>query len=135
VAIGGSSIFQTLSGGRITSEAGVASSPLAPRFVTYVESLAFAESGLAICNPNSVAVTITLKLRNAAGQVVANASLNLPPLGHTAKFFTDREWFPGYDGFEGTLEVLASGPVSGVALRYDNEQANVFATLPVIVVP
>ena len=51
-----------------------------------------------------------------------------------AKFFT--EFFPsGFGDFEGTLEVLAPAPVSGVAIRFDNESADVFATLPVIVIP
>src|SRR5439155_6425429 len=87
-AIGGSAIFQTFSGGRITSEAGVASSPRAPHFTAYVASLESAESGIAICNPNSIAVTVTLKLRNSAGVVVAQTSINLPPLGHVPRFFT-----------------------------------------------
>ena len=46
------------------------------------------------------------------------------------------QWFPtGFEDFEGTLEVTSTAAVSGVALRYDNERANVFATLPVIVIP
>ncbi len=134
VPIGGSSIFQALLGGKIISEAGVASSPLAPHFTTYVESLGFAASGVAVCNPNAVAVSVTLRLRNSAGEIVASTSVNLPPRGHFAKFFT--EFFPsGFGDFEGTLEVLAPAPVSGVAIRFDNESADVFATLPVIVIP
>lgn len=61
-------------------------------------------------------------------------SFTLPPLGHVAKFFT--QWSPtGYNEFEGTLEVLATSSLSGVVLRYDNFLADVFATLPVIVIP
>ncbi len=134
VALGGSAIFQTVPGARITSEAGVASSPLASHFTTYVESLGFAESGMALCNPNSIAVTITLKLRNSAGEIVATTNFGLPPLGHIPRFFT--QLFPGaFDEFEGTLEVLTTGPVSAVALRYDNQGGTVFATIPVIVIP
>ena len=134
VPIGGSAIFQTLLGGKIVSEAGVASSPLAPHFTAYVESLGFAQSGVAVCNPNAVAVTVTLRLRNSAGEIAASTSLNLPPRGHLARFFT--ELFPGGFGeFQGTLEVLAPAPVSGVAIRFDNDSADVFATLPVIVIP
>lgn len=137
-AVGGSAIFQTVAGERIVSEAGVASSPLAGRFAAYVESLYYAESGLAICNPNQREVTITLNLRDPAGNLAASTSFTLPPRGHTAKFFSGiNQWFPyGFDEFEGLLEVIAAGgPVSAVALRYDNYEANVFATLPVIVIP
>jgi hypothetical protein len=79
-------------------------------------------------------VTVTLNLRDTSGQVAATTTVPLPPLGHVAKFFT--QWFPsGYAEFEGTLEIVSTGAVSAVALRYDNSQQNVFATLPVIVIP
>jgi hypothetical protein len=134
VAIGGSAIFQTLSGTRITSEAGVSASPFGPHFTGYVSSIGDTWSGLAICNPNSTAVAVTLKLRDTSGQIAATTSFNLNPLGHVAQF--SWQWFgSGYSGLEGTLEVVATGSVSAVALRYDNSQHNVFATLPVIVIP
>jgi parallel beta-helix repeat protein len=131
--VGGSAIFQTLASLKITSEAGVSASPLASHLSTYVESIGFAESGLALCNPNTAAAVITLNLRDSAGNVAATTSFNLGPNEHVAKFFT--EWFGGYGEFQGTLEVMATQPVSGVALRYDNELANVFATLPLVVIP
>jgi hypothetical protein len=132
--IGGSAIFQTFSGSRILSEAGVASSPAAARLAVYVDSLGSTESGLAICNPNAIATTVSLRLRSVSGTVVAATTFDLPPMAHTARFFT--EWFPrGFDEFEGTLEVLASDPVSAVALRFDNPGGTVFATLPAIALP
>jgi hypothetical protein len=131
-AVGGAAIFQSWDGDRLTSEAGVASSPPASRFLGYVESLGDAESGLALSNPNPVAVDVRCNLRNASGQIVAAATFSLPPMGHVARFFT--QWFPEKFGeFEGTLEVVATAPVAGVALRYDNAIADVFATLPVMV--
>ncbi len=136
VAIGGSSIFQTVSGGRITAEAGVPSTPLTLHLTTYVESLGLAASGLAICNPNSGEAAVTLILRNSLGRIVATTSFRLPPLGHIASFFSGPgQWFPtGFDQFQGTLEVIANGPVGATALRYDNFNANVFATLPVAII-
>jgi hypothetical protein len=132
--VGGSSIFQTADKGIITSEAGVAASPLATHFTTYVESLGATQSGLAISNPVTSEAVVTLNLRDADGAVVATTKLKLPALGHVAKFFW--QWFPlGFDEFSGTLEVVASSWVSGVALRYDNTEANVFATLPVVIIP
>lgn len=136
--IGGSAIFQTVAGGRITSEAGVASSPLANHFTTYVDSLGDAQSGLAFCNPSSGQVMITLKLRDTKGNIVATKQFWLLPNAHVASFFSGPDqWFPtGLDDFEGTLEVLASGgSVSAVAVRYDNVGGTVFATLPVVILP
>jgi len=50
-----------------------------------------------------------------------------------AKFFT--QWFPAVRRIRKDAGVQASAPVSGVALRYDNLEADVFATLPVVVIP
>jgi hypothetical protein len=134
VAIGGSAIFQTLSGTTITSEAGVSSSPFGPHFTGYVSSIEDTWSGLAICNPNSTAVTVTLKLRDSSGLTAASTSFDLSPMGHAARF--SWQWFgSGFTGLEGTLEIVATGSVSAVALRYDNSRHNVFATLPVFAVP
>ena len=130
----GSAIFQTRYQDRILSEAGVAASTLTTRFVSYMESLGSTYSGVAICNPNAFGATMTLNLRTPAGALAATTSLLLPPWGHTAKFFT--EWFPaGFDEFSGTLEVISTAPVGAVAMRYDNPQMNVFATLPVVNIP
>ncbi len=80
-------------------------------------------------------MNVTLNLRDTSGQIVASVVKTLAPLAHVAQYFT--EMFPtGFDEFEGTLEIVsASGPVSGVALRYDNPGGTVFATAPVIVIP
>ena len=133
-AIFGSSIFQLRAGNRILAEAGVSSSPLAPHFMAYVESLGSAESGVAICKPNNIPVTLTLRLRrDAAGQIAATTTLDLPAGGHLARFFS--QWFPhGFGEFEGSLDVTSTAPVSAVAVRYDNPQMNVFATLPVVAI-
>jgi hypothetical protein len=99
-----------------------------------VESLGAAESGIAICNPDGSAVSVTLNLRRGTGEISATTAIELPAGGHIARFFT--EWFPrGFAEFAGTLEVIASLPVSSIAMRYDNPQRNVFATLPVVILP
>jgi hypothetical protein len=136
VPILGSSIFQIRSGNQIRSEAGVASSALTDHFTTYVESTGSTWSGVAICNPNGAAVSLTLNLRRSNGEIYATATETLPAEGHIAKFFTypsNPPWFADVQDFEGTLEIIATEPVSAVALRYDNPQHNVFATLPVVI--
>jgi len=130
----GSAIFQTRYQDRIISEAGVADAPLSTHLISPMESLGSTHSGIAICNPNAVGVTITLNLRSPSGALAATASFDLPPLGHAARFFT--RWFPaGFEEFTGTLEVISPAPVSAVAMRYDNPLMNVFATLPVAIIP
>jgi uncharacterized delta-60 repeat protein len=133
----GSSIFQIRTSGRIISEAGVGTSPLTQHFVTYVENVNSAWSGLAICNPNDMPATLTLNLRRSTGGIFATATEVLPAGGHLAKFFTyptPSPWFSFTGEFEGVLEVIASQPVSAVALRYDNLEHDVFATLPVVII-
>jgi len=132
----GSSIFQTRSGGRIVSEAGVGTSPQTQHLVTYVENIHSAWSGLAICNPSVMTATLTLNLRRSTGEIFATTTDELPPGGHLAKFFTlptSPPWFTLTGDFEGILEVIATQPVSAVALRYDNPEHDVFATLPVVI--
>jgi hypothetical protein len=135
--IGGAAIFQTQGGGRITSEAGVADSPLSNHFTSWVSSLGETMSGVAICNPNNSQATITLVLKDTIGNVAISRQLFLPPNGHVASFFSGAgQWFPtGFDEFEGTLEVLSDLPVSAVGMRYDNPGLTVFGTIPVIIVP
>jgi len=134
VAIGGSAIIQTRQDMRIVSEAAIASFVPAAHFVTYVESLGYTQSGLAISNPNAKSSRVTVNLHDSAGFLKATTSFELPPLGHIARFFSGTgEWFPdGFDQFEGLLEVISTEPVCGAALRYENYAANIFATLPVI---
>ncbi|MBI4472717.1 MAG: NHL repeat-containing protein [Acidobacteria bacterium] len=132
--IGGSAIFQTVTDARIASEAGVSASSAATRFAAYVDTLGFADSGVALSNPDNSNVNVTLNLRNPAGQLVASTTRTLPAMGHLARMVT--QLFPsGFDEFEGTLEVLASGgPVTGVALRYDNPGGTIFSTTPIVVI-
>jgi hypothetical protein len=131
--LGGSAIVQTTDGERMTSEAGVAASPLSIHFSVYVESLGSTESGLAICNPTATPVTVTLRLRDSLGLNAGSTVFTLLPFEHAARFLA--QWFPDSEEFQGTLEIVATAPVSAVALRFDNPQHNVFATLPVLVAP
>ncbi len=132
--VGGAALLQLLDASQIQSEAAVASSLAATRFSLQVDSSGFAASGVALCNPGEATVVVRARLWNEAGRVVGAASFPLWPGGHIARFFT--EWFPeGFAGFEGVLEISASTPIAAIALRYDNEAADVFSTIPVILMP
>ncbi len=132
--VGGAALLQLLDDSQIQSEAGIASSPPVTRFSLQADSRGFAASGVALCNPAGATVVIKTRLWDQAGHVVGAASFPLRPGGHIARFFT--EWFPeGFAGFEGTLDISASSPIAAMALRYDNEPADVFSAIPVIVMP
>ena len=97
-------------------------------------------SGLALYNPQSTTLSLTLTLRKAggvpfvgdpeAGEIVAAVELMLPGHGHLARFIN--ELFPGVDtdDFEGTLVVeAASGRVVATVLQLGG--AGEFLSLPV----
>ncbi len=128
----GALVFQTIGGARILAEAGVAHSPLTQHFITYVETLGYAQSGVAISNPNDSDTTLSMSLRWPTGEIAATTEVSIPARGHLSRYFT--QWFPkGFGEFGGTMEVTASAPVSAVALRCDNPLQDVFATLPVVI--
>ena len=133
VPIEGAAVIQRIQGPAIFSEAGMVPVSPAERFLSYIDSKGSADSGVAICNPNSEAVRLNLRLRNPEGEIVAVTSRVLSRRGQLSGFFT--EWFPfGFREFEGTLDVSSLAPVAAVALRFDNPLLDVFAALPVVVI-
>jgi hypothetical protein len=132
-AVGGSALFQAVSGSRVVSEAGVSSSPPAVHLMNYVEATGYTRTGVALCNPNQSVTTVTLNVRDSAGMVLDTARFELPPFAHVARFLSD--WIPAARGFVGTIEIVATGGVAGISVRYDNADAGVFATQPMTVIP
>ncbi|MDA2929648.1 beta-propeller fold lactonase family protein [Acidobacteria bacterium AH-259-O06] len=114
--------------------AGVGSVDRMARFLVPIESDASrqVQTGVALANPISSSVEITLTLRDADGVPVPNgsASVTLSAHGQLAQF--PEEIFAGkeidFSNFRGTLEVRASMPVVGTAIRVSPGE---FATLPV----
>ena len=112
--------------------AGVGGVEAMARFLVPIESDAVGQiqTGVALANPNSSPLEVTLTLRDGEGELVAggSASLNLAAQGQLARF--PEEIFQGIDfsSFRGTLEVSASEPVVGMAIRVIPGE---FATLPV----
>lgn len=89
-------------------------------------------TGLAIYNPNAVAVTANLRLRSN-GQDVDQATIqDLPPFGHRARFI--EEFFDGVDtsNFSGSIIVQSEGDfeLTAVAIELGNDPGE-FTTLPV----
>ncbi|MBM3817988.1 MAG: hypothetical protein FJW14_03055 [Acidimicrobiia bacterium] len=125
-------VLQSMTDGAIRSEAAVWAASPAIRLRVYVSNAASTESGIAINNPNDSSVATTILLRDASGQVVASTAPTLPARGYLAQFV--RQLFPGFEEFEGTIDVETNGgPLGALGLRYEN--ATVFTTYPAAVVP
>lgn len=92
-------------------------------------------TGVALHNPGPTPIRLRLTLRSALGVPLANGTtlLDLPALGHTARFINELFDNAGLAGFEGTLgvEVLGQGEVAATALELGGA-AGQFTTLPVV---
>lgn len=117
--------------------AGVRSVEASTRFIIPIESdlAQDVRTGVAISNPSSSPVVVTLTLRDSRGVVVPNGTITitLPPHGQTSKlvdeFFANRGI--NFSNFKGSLEVSASSPVGGMAIHLSPGE---FATLPITLV-
>ncbi len=114
--------------------AGVGSVEPAGRLLVPIESSTSVgvRTGVALANPTTSIVDIMLTLRGDDGEPVpgGSTSVPLPPHGQIAQF--PEEIFLGenidFRDFRGTLEVSASVPIAGMAIRVSPGE---FATLPV----
>ncbi|MDA2931185.1 hypothetical protein MYX84_14785, partial [Acidobacteria bacterium AH-259-O06] len=118
-----------------TGIAGVGKSqPLSGFIIPVRRKLGGINTGIAIHNTESQAVTLNLTLRDPQGQEVANGAKtieNLPAGGHLAQFIDELFLTAETDDFEGTLVVqVTGGKVAATALELGTE-AGQFTTLPV----
>ncbi|MBI4481470.1 MAG: dienelactone hydrolase family protein [Acidobacteria bacterium] len=115
--------------------AGVGESQPLSGFVTPVRRKSGGiNTGVALRNTESTALTLKLTLRNRQGQAVANGTRtieNFPAGGHVAKFIN--ELFPdaATDDFEGTLVVQATGGKVGASSLELGPSPGQFTALPV----
>ncbi|RPI28606.1 MAG: hypothetical protein EHM61_04525 [Acidobacteria bacterium] len=125
-AVGGTILFSTASG-----VSGVGATPALQRLVVPIESDASKGISTGIALSSETAVDMTVRLRDDGGILVPNQSvkITLPAKGQTAKFPSEIFQGANLSNFQGSLEVLAPLPVSGMAIRLSPGS---FATLPVI---
>jgi hypothetical protein len=127
-------VLQTVVDGAIRAEAPVWAASPAVRVRAFAENAAFTRSGIAVNNPNNNSVAATFLLRDAAGNVVASATRDLPARGYLAQFVT--QLFPEFVEIDGTIDVETNGgPVGAVGIRYDNDGGTVFTLTPVVALP
>jgi hypothetical protein len=128
----GTAVFSQYDGvGRLTGEAGVpAAIPLGKQAIL-VDTTNNFKTGVAIANPNTNPLHITFQLMGENGQVVANATRDVPGLQHFSVFV--HELFPGLPGMVGRLQFWCTNPMASVGLRFDGSFAR-FTTLPPLAV-
>ncbi|HSR68914.1 MAG TPA: SBBP repeat-containing protein [Acidobacteriota bacterium] len=112
---------------------GVGASPRLRGFVTPVQAGGGNNTGLALMGLGA-AQELGLQLRNAAGETVAEAVLQLGGFEHRALFVTEVEWDQEVDfsDFQGNLRVTGSQEFSATAIRLQPGQ---FIVLPVTPLP
>ena len=104
------------------------------KFLVPIESDASrqVQTGVAIANPISSSVEVRLTLRDAGGAQVSEGSTTVSLSGHARLAQFPEQILVGrgidFSNFRGTLEVSASLPVVGMAIRVSPGE---FATLPV----
>ncbi len=119
-----------------TSQAGVLPPDLTTNAILFVDSNGRLSKnlGVAIVNPNSSNVNVTMTLRNSAGTQLGTATVSVPSHQQTSKFVT--ELFSSQSAVPsdvtGTLAITSAGssnlPVSVIGLRFRGRN---FSTLPI----
>lgn len=94
----------------------------------------FATIGLALANPNSSSTTVTMKLIDQNGNVVATDSLSLTAFNQTAFDLSTRPAFQGFfsSGFLGSLAVTTVDPAKPVSAVVVGGVGNDIFSLPVV---
>src|SRR5207249_6272980 len=128
----GLAVFSYRANGVLVSEAAVNASSLITSGRIYAEVSSALNTGLAIANPNTQAVTVTYYFTDQNGTSTAPLTTTIGPSSQIAKFLTDAP-FNSAASFNGTFTFTASAPVAAVALRGRTNERSEFliTTLPV----
>jgi len=119
--------------GILVSEAAVPASPLVTSGRIFAEIGNSVNTGIALANPNNVAVTVSFYFTDAAGTDAGNGSMVIPASGQMAAFLNEAP-FRGQSPFFGTFSFTSSLSISAVGLRgFSNERSEFLSTtVPVI---
>jgi hypothetical protein len=115
-----------------TTQAGVLPSDLTTDAVVFVNSSGRLSRnlGVAIVNPASTSVNVTLALRDDEGTVLASKTLTVTAGRQTARFvtelFADRPSVP--KDLTGSIRITSTGPISVIGLRFRGLN---FSTIPI----
>jgi hypothetical protein len=115
--------------GNFQTEAGVADSPAFADFALFIDSNTAHDTGIALFNPLSIAVTITPRFLDSEGISTTGKGIMLPAYGHTATFFS--QLFPGLGNAQGSLTISAMYGISALTMRI-NFSPYSLTSLPVV---
>ncbi|MBI4473594.1 MAG: PQQ-dependent sugar dehydrogenase, partial [Acidobacteria bacterium] len=132
----GLSIFTFRSGGVTVSEAGVQALRSSTAFRAYVENAGGVRSGIAVANPSSSPVVVSLSVTRLDGSPTGLiGTLNIPANGQAGAFLNE---IPGLsalpEGFQGVVRITAPSAVAVTSLRgrqNEREDFLITTTLPV----
>ena len=131
VSPAGTAVFQLKSNGQLVSEAAVAATPLTTKARVFVDTVG-TQTGLALANPSSGEVEVTLALLDRYGAWQEETKRTLPADGHFAILAT--ELFSSVTlGFTGQIEVQSPQSIAAVTLKLTTNSRGelVLTTLPV----
>jgi hypothetical protein len=119
--------------GILVSEAAVPASPLVSSGRIFAEIGNGVNTGIALANPNNVAVTVSFYFTDSAGTNTGNGSTVIPANSQMALFLNEAP-FSGPTPFFGTFTFMSSLLISAVGLRgFSNERSEFLSTtIPVI---
>jgi hypothetical protein len=128
----GIAIFGYRPGGVTVSEASIPASPLITSGRVFAEVGSNVNTGIAIANPNSVAVAVSFFFTDSNGNNFGQGATTIPANQQVAAFLNESP-FNGGDSLQGTFTFSSSAPVSAIALRGLTNERNEFliTTLPV----
>ena len=104
-------------------------------FVAAMIKDAATNTGFAIMTPGSTDVSVDLQLIDKDGNLLATATVTIPPMGHLARFFNDIPWQPepgitlDLSAFEGLIKGATTG--GRIAATVIQAQTSEFVTMPV----
>jgi len=131
IPVTGVAIFSYYVGGNLFAEAGVPAGSAVARQSIFVDIGNGFDVGVAFSNPGSTAVSVTLQVLNSGAQTVLSTALTLGAQNHTAAYVS--QFFPTIQPMSGTMQILGSGPLAAIALRFYNP-TGVFTTLPPVTI-
>ena len=103
--------------GTVITDVGVGESELGTEFTIFADTIGSNDTGVAVTNPDDdQAMNIEMTLNDAAGAMVDETVVNLPPRGHLARFLA--QLFPDVENineFEGTVVLKSTTAVAAEA--------------------
>ncbi len=104
--------------------------PIGERFSVPVLTAAGSDTGIAFANITSLVVEVTLILRDESGMELDRLTLELLPGEHLPRFATELfDHLAAGALFQGSIDMIASDPISAVALK---QHGLLLTTFPIL---